>query len=423
MALSINVKGFGVQSQSNAKGRKQAKLGAGLQFHQERFSEVEGEAVKQSTESRIDATQTKYNISFKKSEGSFYEKMTKTYEAVNEARIQAGKRRMRSDANIGFMGTLQVSDDALEAMGYDKSKKWDENTSQAQKNVKTLYKLMYEHLEDRSDLYGFVESATLHVDESTPHVDFLTRAIDLSDLDLNASKLSKGSKRGEKQRVMQDELAKDVQDKVIGSYGLERGQKMIDHFGLVRGTPGGSKRDKLVQLKAYEKEVQTKATELEVKDSELATRETLLSERQKELDEQEEKLKERAMQLKASESLVEARESKLRDREARIEKMVQRASESLVEARKLIDDVQKDENYKIGQVISFAKKWVVENENHGSINDRLVAEEGFRRVGKMMKDKANARGKGGKQVNSAQRVRQLRDEIDKGHHDLDDFER
>lgn len=423
MALSINIKGLGVQSQSNAKGRKQSKLGAGLQFHQERFSEVEGDAVKQSTESRIDATQTKYNISFKKCEGSFYEKMTKTYEAVNEARIQAGKRRMRSDANIGFMGTLQLSDDVLEASGYDKSKKWDENTASAQKNVKALYKLMYEHLEERSDLYGFVESATMHVDESTPHVDFLTRAIDLSDLDLNASKLSRGSKRGEKQRIMQDELAKDVQAKVIEEFGLERGQKVIDYFGLVRGTPGGSKRDKLVHLKAYEKEVQTKATELEVKDSELATRETLLSERQKELDEQEEKLKERAMQLKASESLVEARESKLRDREARIEKMVQRASESLVEARKLIDDVQKDENYKIGQVISFAKKWVVENENHGSINDRLVAEEGFRRVGKMMKDKANARGKSGKQVNSAQRVRQLRDEIDKTHHDLDDFER
>ncbi len=423
MALSINVKGFGVQSQSNAKGRKQAKLGAGLQHHQERFSEVEGEAVKQSTESRIDATQTKYNISFKKCEGSFYEKMTKTYEAVNEARIQAGKRRMRSDANIGFMGTLQLSDDVLEASGYDKSKKWDENTASAQKNVKGLYALMYLHLEERSDLYGFVESATLHVDESTPHIDFLTRAIDLSDIDLNASKLSKGSKRGEKQRVMQDELAKDVQNKMTEKYGLERGQKMIDYFGLVRGTPGGSKRDKLVQLKAYEKEVQTKATELEVKDSELATRENLLSEKQKELEEREENLKEKAMQLKASESLVEARESKLRDREARIEKMVQRASESLVEARRLVDEVQKDEGYKIGQLVSFAKKWVFDNRDYARTVDTRIAEQGLNTMQTIMQNKARAKGVSGKQVNSAQRVRQLRDEIDKGHHDLDDFER
>lgn len=419
MALSINVKGLGVQSQSNAKGRKQAKLGAGLQFHQERFSELEGDAVKQSTESRIDATQTKYNISFKKCEGSFYDKMTKTYEAVNEARIQAGKRRMRSDANIGFMGTLQVSDDALEAMGYDKSKKWDENTPQAQKNVKALYKLMYEHLEERSDLYGFVESATLHVDESTPHVDFLTRAIDLSDIDLNASKLSKGSKRGEKQRVMQDELAKDVQDKVIESYGLERGQKMIDHFGLVRGTPGGSKRDKLVQLKAYEKEVQTKATELEVKDSELATREALLSEKQKELEEREEKLKERGKQLKASESLYEARESKLMDREARIEKLVQRASESLYEARKLTDDVQKDEGYKIGQLVSFAKKWVDANKDYATVDEKLLAQAGLNTMTTMVQRKTKNKGGSGKQANSAQRIRQLRDEIDKTHDELE----
>ena len=423
MALSINVKGFGVQSQSNAKGRKQAKLGAGLQHHQERFSEVEGEAVKQSTESRIDATQTKYNISFKKCEGSFYKKMTAMYEAVNEARIQAGKRRMRSDANIGFMGTLQLSDDVLEASGYDKSKKWDENTAEAQKNVKALYSLMYLHLEERSDLYGFVESATLHVDESTPHVDFLTRAIDLSDLDLNASKLSRGSKRGEKQRVMQDELAKDVQNKAIEKYGLERGQKVIDYFGLVRGTPGGSKRDKLVQLKAYEKEVQTKATELEVKDSELATRETQLSERQKELEEREEKLKEKAMQLKASEKRVEARESNLMEREARINQMVLRASESLSEARKLVDDVQRDETFKIGQVISFAKKWVFDNRDYATITDKRVAEQGLNTMQKIAQNKARAKGVSGKQVNSAQRVRQLRDEIDKGHHDLDDFER
>jgi hypothetical protein len=62
------------------------------------------------------------------------------------------------------------------------------------------------------------------------------------------------------------------------------------------------------------------------------------------------------MQLKASERRVEARESNLMEREARINQMVLRASESLSEARKLVDDVQRDETFKIGQVISFAKK-------------------------------------------------------------------
>ncbi len=57
-----------------------------------------------------------------------------------------------------------------------------ENTldSRARLNV---YKYMFEHLGLRHELYGVVESATLHVDESPPHVDFW-RAIDLSDLNV-----------------------------------------------------------------------------------------------------------------------------------------------------------------------------------------------------------------------------------------------
>lgn len=419
MALSINVKGLGVQTQRNAKGRKQAKLGAGLQFHQERFSEVEGEAVQQSTDSRIDPTQTKYNICFKKCEGSFYDKMIKTYDAVNDARVTAGKRRMRSDANVGFMGTLQLSDEVLDASGYDKSKKWDENTDKARNKVIALYKLMYNHLETRSDLYGFVESATMHVDESTPHIDFLTRAIDVNDLELNASKLSRGSKRGEKQRIMQDELANDVQNQMIKKYGLDKGQKLIDYYDLKRGTPGGSKRDKLVHLKEYEKEVQSKADEIAVKDNELTTRENLLSARQKELDDREEKLKERAMQLKASEERVERQELNLGDREAKVEKIAQSASKSLVEARRLLDEIQSDESYQIGQAISFAKKWVVANQAYGTTKDKGMAEVGLSRIQTMMQNKASSKGVSGKQVNSAKAIEGLRDEINKVHHDLD----
>ncbi len=52
---------------------------------------------------------------------------------------------------------------------------------------------------------------------------------------------------------------------MIEEYGLKRGQKVIDYFGLVRGTPGGSKRDKLVHLKSMRKRWKLKATELEVK--------------------------------------------------------------------------------------------------------------------------------------------------------------
>lgn len=398
MALSINVKGLGVQSQSNAKGRKQSKLGAGLQHHQERFSEAQANEVMRATDSRIDPTQSQYNISFKLCDKPYYEKMTKIYEAVNDARIKAGKRRMRSDANIGFVGTLQLSDDVLEASGFDKSKAWSENTDDARKKVKMLYKYMFDHLESRPDLYGFVESATLHVDESTPHVDFLTRAIDLSDLDLNASKLSRGKTKGEKQRIMQDELAKDVQNAVIADYGAEKGQKLIDRYSLVRGEPGGSKRDKLVNLKKYEKELNAKEKDLEKREKELEKRE---------------------IDFKASERRLESREKNLDELHDKIVKTSQRASESLREAQKVLDAVELNGDYKIGQVIGYARKWLNENKIYGTTAETRYGNMGLDAVQTMAKKKAEKTGKAGEQKQIAERVKSLRSQIDNEHHDLD----
>lgn len=398
MALSVNVKGLGVQNQSNAKGRKQSKLGAGLQHHQERFSEAQAIEVKGSTESRIDPTQSQYNISFKQCDEPYYEKMTKTYEAVNDARIKAGKRRMRSDANIGFVGTLQLSDDVLEASGFDKSKAWSENTDKARKTVEKLYKYMFDHLESRPDLYGFVESATLHVDESTPHVDFLTRAIDVHDLDLNASKLSRGKKRGEKQRIMQDELAKDVQNAVIEEYGAEKGQRLIDRYSLVRGEPGGSKRDKLVHLKEYEKELNAKEKDLEKREKELE---------KKEID------------FKASERRLESREKNLDELHDKIVKTSQRASESLREAQKVLDAVEHNDDYKIGQVIGYARKWLNENKKYGTTAETRHGAMGLDAVQTMATKKAKSTGKTGEQKQIAERVKSLRSQIDNEHHDLD----
>ena len=398
MALSINVKGLGVQTQSNAKGRKQSKLGAGLQHHQERFSEAQANEVMKSTDSRIDPTQSQYNFSFKTCDEPYYEKMTKTYEAVNDARIKAGKRRMRSDANIGFVGTLQVGDDVLEASGYDKSKPWSENTLDSRSKIKTFYKYMFEHLESRPDLYGVVESATLHVDESTPHVDFLTRAIDLSDLDLNASKLSRGKTKGEKQRIMQDELAKDVKNRFVERYGLEKGSKIVDRYGLVRGTPGGSKRDKLVKLKEYEKELNAK---------------------EKDLEKREKEFEKRQIDFKASERRLESREKNLGELHDKIVKTSQRASESLREAQNLLDAVEGNDNLKIGQVIGYARKWINENKRYGMTSETRWGQMGLDAVQTMATKKAKATGKTGEQKQIAERVKSLRSQIDKDHHDLD----
>ena len=53
---------------------------------------------------------------------------------VNEKRkSELGLRAYRPDANVIGVGTLQISDDSLEKMGYDKSKKWSDQTDQARK--------------------------------------------------------------------------------------------------------------------------------------------------------------------------------------------------------------------------------------------------------------------------------------------------
>ena len=57
-------------------------------------------------------------------------------------------------------------------MGYDKSKKWSDQTNQARENVSIVYNAMVQNAVSKPDMYGKFLTATLHVDEGTPHVDY-----------------------------------------------------------------------------------------------------------------------------------------------------------------------------------------------------------------------------------------------------------
>ena len=114
------------------------KISSGVQEHQERFSEKEGQKVLENTSSHIDISQTKFNKSLFKSEelkGRSVKKfISDELKIVNEKRkSELGLRAYRPDANVIGVGTLQISDDSLEKMGYDKSKKWSDQTDQARK--------------------------------------------------------------------------------------------------------------------------------------------------------------------------------------------------------------------------------------------------------------------------------------------------
>jgi hypothetical protein len=51
---------------------------------------------------------------------------------------------------------------------------------------------------------------------------------------------------------------------------------------------------------------------------------------------------------------------------------------------------------------------VFDNRDYATITDKRVAEQGLNTMQKIAQNKARAKGVSGKQVNSAQRVRQLR---------------
>lgn len=295
-------------------GKPINKLGGGVQLHQERFDENEGLEVLKNTDSLINVSQTKYNLSLFKSDVLSDGKTVKQYvsdelKKVNEKRVnELGKRAFRKDANVVGVGTFQISDDSLEKLGYVKGKLWEEQTEQTRTAVQVVYARMVKNAIEKPDVYGKVLTATLHVDESTPHVDFITCGIDAERPEMSMREIlngPKGSKKGSKLRAMQDDL-----DTIFTENEKER-------YLLTRGEPYSQKRDF------------AKQTRIAMKDLD-AEREVLKT-RRKKLNDKESSLNDREKALEARESAVGDRERAVGVKEA---ELMQGASESLREAQR-----------------------------------------------------------------------------------------
>ena len=59
-------------------------------------------------------------------------------------------------------------------MGYDKSKNGLTRQTKQEENVSIVYNAMVQNAVSKPDMYGKFLTATLHVDEGTPHVDYMT---------------------------------------------------------------------------------------------------------------------------------------------------------------------------------------------------------------------------------------------------------
>lgn len=236
-------------------GKKLADAGAGLERHIEREDEKEAEVAKKYTGSFIDPTQTHYNQIWQR--GTMKEIRDELKE-VNERRKEQGKKAFRKDANIFMTGTLQLSDDTLMKLGmqYDEEKKswlkWEEQPEKVQDNVTRAYKDMFNSISQQPERYGKMHMASLHLDESSPHVDIVTLAIDRDHVDMKARDFlngPKGTPKGQKMREMQDNLFK------YSKYN----ERTREHFGLVRGDTQQQRKDRLRKVRADEERVRQQA--------------------------------------------------------------------------------------------------------------------------------------------------------------------
>lgn len=301
MALSVHFNAY------NQKG-----LTGGVQAHQERFTEKEALHALKNTKSHIDPSETQYNVSLYRDEvletktvKRVAKELTDQFQANRE---KAGLKRKRSDFKTMMVGTFQISDDSLIRIGYDKSKKWSENSGKARSRVTAIYGRMVKNALNKPDYYGRVMTATMHVDESTPHVDFMCIGVDPEKLDFGVREILNGEetkdpKTGKRRYKPKGAKLAEVQDDLSTIYG--HNPEFAEKYDLVRGDKTS---ENLANLRDLRSQINN-----------LSNYEVELERREDELDEKEKRLTEKELKLASKESEIDSKEVQLDDTKKRLE--------------------------------------------------------------------------------------------------------
>lgn len=335
-------------------GKPYAKMRYGLEEHLFRENEEEAKHVLENTKSYIDVSQTQYNQTLYVNENEvdydengkiiFAQKLRDEFKELNEKRKSEGLRAKQKNSFVGTVDTLQLSDEALEAMGYEKfytdrfdideqgreiavRKPWSEQTEEARRLVIQAYSAMIEATNDRPDLYGHTVVAQLHVDESIPHVERVSRMIDKNDYDFNSGNIINGNHLGKGQRgrkrgeARQDHFAEKTREIL--------GEEFSNRYGIKRGEKGSAKTDKLKDLSLYEQAIKIKADKFAEQQHALEMQRLALIQRENALEQREEELTQREGALRGSESRLNDLSDDLDCREKKVRKSETEASEKL----------------------------------------------------------------------------------------------
>lgn len=317
MSLSVHFNAY------NQKG-----LTGGVQAHQERFTEEEAMHALKNTKSYIDPSETKYNVSLYRDEVL----ETKTFKRVAKEltdqfqanREKAGLKRKRSDFKTMMVGTFQISDLSLVLMGYDKSKKWSENSEKARRRVTDVYQKMVDNALDKPDYYGRVMTATMHVDQSTPHVDFMSIGVDPEKLNYGVREILNGEttkdpKTGKRRNKPKGMKLSEIQDDLSTIYG--RNPEIVKKYDLVRGEEESVNLANIRDLRSQIDYLAGYEVELENREGELAEKEKRLDEREQALDRREFMLNDKDKALSGLKSDYDALLSAYNDLKAKHESL------------------------------------------------------------------------------------------------------
>lgn len=370
-------------------GKTYAKMRYGLEEHLFRENEEEAKHVLENTKSYIDVSQTQYNQTLYVNENEvdydengkiiFAQKLRDEFKEMNEKRKSEGLRAKQKNSFVGTVDTLQLSDEALEAMGYEKfytdrfdkdeqgrdiavRKPWSEQTEEARRLVIQAYSAMIEATNDRPDLYGYTVVAQLHVDESTPHVERVSRMIDKDDYDFNSGNIINGNHLGKGQRgrkrgeARQDHFAEKTREIL--------GEEFSNRYGIKRGEKGSAKTDKLKDLSLYEQAIKIKADKFAEQQHALEMQRLALIQRENALEQREEELTQREGALRGSESRLNDLSDDLDRREKKVRKIETEASEKL-------DEIKREaEKYR-----NAMTNWSAKGKTYAEKIDKQIAEK------------------------------------------------
>lgn len=413
-------------------GKTYADLRYGLEEHIFRENENEAKRVSENTKSYIDVSQTQYNQTLYVNENEFdydengkiifAQKLRDEFKEMNVKRKSEGLRAKQKNSFVGTVDTLQLSDEALEAMGYEKfytdrfdideqgreiavRKPWSEQTEEARRLVIQAYSAMIEATNDRPDLYGHTVVAQLHVDESIPHVERVSRMIDKDDYDFNSGNIINGNHLGKGQRgrkrgeTRQDHFAEKTREIL--------GEEFSNRYCIQRGEKGSAKTDKLKDLSLYEQAIKIKADKF--------------AEQQHALEMQRLALIQRENALEQREDALRGSESRLNDLRDDLDRRGKKLRESENEASEKLDEIKREaEKYRQAMInwnakgVQFAEKIDKKLEELDNVVDDVLSKQDRKYFDIAMKH-ADVTMKNGTVVKFSKYVERLKQDEKKKH--------